>query len=191
MRLELLQGLLGVVDQSEAGALATTVLCAETEDGDLVLVGLVQVGQLLTELILGDVGAVGVEDVPGNTEMSVVRFFQCDFFSLRETRPWCWRPHRCLRLCVCVCVCVFRFHPQSPIVQFLVHRGKGKGGAYTTICLRASRGLRMNLRVRRVTGVSAILVVSGDAGMERVWMSTFNFRAVRSATVGASPFGKG
>lgn len=48
----------------------------------------------------------------------------------------------------------------------------------------------MNLRVRRVTGVSAILVVSGDARMERVWMSTFNFRAVRSATVGASPFGK-
>lgn len=48
----------------------------------------------------------------------------------------------------------------------------------------------MNLRVRRVTGVSAILVVSGDAGMERVWMSTFNFRAVRSATVGASLFGK-
>lgn len=62
--LELLQGLGGVVDQSEAGALATTVLCAETEDGDLVLVGLVQIGQLLTELVLGDVGAVGVEDVP-------------------------------------------------------------------------------------------------------------------------------
>jgi len=73
VRLELLQGLLGVVDQSEAGALATTVLCAEPEDGDLVLVGLVQVGQLLTELILGDVGAVGVEDVPGKTEMSVAR----------------------------------------------------------------------------------------------------------------------
>lgn len=64
MRLELLQGLGGVVDQSEAGALTTTVLCAETEDGDLVLVGLVQVGQLLTELVLGDVRAVGVEDVP-------------------------------------------------------------------------------------------------------------------------------
>ena len=71
--LELLQGLGGVVDESEAGGLATTVLCAETEDGDLVLVGLVQVGQLLAELILGDVGAVGVEDVPGKTEMSVAR----------------------------------------------------------------------------------------------------------------------
>lgn len=66
--LELLQGLDGVVDQSEAGGLATTVLGAETEDGDLVLVGLVQVGQLLAELILGDVGAVGVQDVTGNEE---------------------------------------------------------------------------------------------------------------------------
>lgn len=64
MGLELLQGLGGVVDESEASALTTTVLGAETEDGDLVLVGLVQVGQLLAELILGDVGAVGVEDVP-------------------------------------------------------------------------------------------------------------------------------
>lgn len=64
VRLELLEGLLGVVHQSEAGALTTTVLCAETEDGDLVLVGLVQIGQLLAELVLGDVGAVGVEDVP-------------------------------------------------------------------------------------------------------------------------------
>ncbi len=63
-RLELLQGLSGVVDESEAGALATTVLCAEAEDGNLVLVGLVQVGKLLTELVLGDVGAVGVQDVP-------------------------------------------------------------------------------------------------------------------------------
>jgi len=64
VRLELLQGLVRVVDQSEAGALATTVLRAEPEDRHLVLVGLVQVGQLLTELILGDVGAVGVEDIP-------------------------------------------------------------------------------------------------------------------------------
>lgn len=126
VRLELLQGLLGVVDQSEAGALATTVLCAETEDGDLVLVGLVQVGQLLPELILGDVGAVGVEDVPGNTEMSVARFFQCDFLCSKK----------CVRgvgvvlpvsSFLCVYVCVFRFHPRSPIVQFLVHRGEGKG----------------------------------------------------------------
>jgi hypothetical protein len=64
--LELLEGLGGIVDHGEASGLATTVLCAETEDGDLVLVGLVQVGKLLTKLILGDVGAVGVQDVTKN-----------------------------------------------------------------------------------------------------------------------------
>lgn len=63
MRFELLQGLNGVVDQSEASALATTELRAETEDGDLILVSLVEAGELLTEFILGNVGAVGVEDV--------------------------------------------------------------------------------------------------------------------------------
>lgn len=73
--LELLEGLGGVVDQSKAGALTTTVLCAETEDGDLVLVGLVQVGQLLTELVLGDVGAVGVEDVPRYSRKDVRSMF--------------------------------------------------------------------------------------------------------------------
>jgi hypothetical protein len=61
--LELLHGLGAVVDEGKAGALATTVLGAETEDGDLVLVGLVQLGELLAELILGDVRAVGVQDV--------------------------------------------------------------------------------------------------------------------------------
>jgi hypothetical protein len=73
--LELLQGLGGVVDQSEAGGLATTVLRAETEHGDLVLVGLVQVGQLLAELVLGDVRAVGVEDVPRNSRKMSDRCF--------------------------------------------------------------------------------------------------------------------
>lgn len=36
-------------------------------------------------------------------------------------------------------------------------------GAYTTICLRASRGLRMNLRVRRVTGASAMVAGAVDS----------------------------
>ena len=61
--LELLHRLGAVVDEGEASGLATTVLGAETEDGDLVLVGLVQLGELLAELILGDVRAVGVQDV--------------------------------------------------------------------------------------------------------------------------------
>jgi hypothetical protein len=37
------------------------------------------------------------------------------------------------------------------------HRNKGK--AYTTICLRPKRGLRMNLRVRKVIGASAMMKV--------------------------------
>jgi hypothetical protein len=61
--LELLHRLGAVVDEGEASGLATTVLGAETEDGDLVLVGLVELGELGAELILGDVGTVGVEDV--------------------------------------------------------------------------------------------------------------------------------
>lgn len=64
MRLKFLQGLVGIVNEGEASALATTVLSAETENGDLVLVGLVEVGKLITELVLGDIGAVGVEDIP-------------------------------------------------------------------------------------------------------------------------------
>lgn len=62
--LELLHGLVRVVHQRETGALAATVLRAEAEDGHLVFVGLVQVGDLVAEFVFGDVGAVGVEDVP-------------------------------------------------------------------------------------------------------------------------------
>lgn len=64
MGLELLHGLGGVIDKSEASGLATTELGAETEDVDLVLGGLVEGGQLLAELVLGDVRTVGVEDIP-------------------------------------------------------------------------------------------------------------------------------
>ena len=62
--LELLQSLGGVVDEGEASGLAATEVGAETEDLDLVLLGLVEGTELLTEFILGDVGAAGVEDVP-------------------------------------------------------------------------------------------------------------------------------
>jgi hypothetical protein len=68
--LELLQGLGGVVDEGEAGGLATTELRAQAEDGNLVLLGLVEAAELLAELILGDVGAVGVEDVTGKSPVS-------------------------------------------------------------------------------------------------------------------------
>jgi hypothetical protein len=36
---------------------------AQTEDGDLFLLSLVQATELLAELLLGDVGTVGVQDV--------------------------------------------------------------------------------------------------------------------------------
>lgn len=64
MGLELLHGLGGVIDEGEASGLAATELGAETEDVDLVLGGLVEGGQLLAELVLGDVRTVGVEDIP-------------------------------------------------------------------------------------------------------------------------------
>ena len=40
-----------------------------------------------------------------------------------------------------------------------VSASQGQGKAYTTICLRAKRGLRMNLRVRKVIGPSAMMKV--------------------------------
>ena len=61
--LELLHGDGVVVDEAETSALATTVLSDEAEDGDSVLLGLVVLGETLTELVLGHVGARGVEDV--------------------------------------------------------------------------------------------------------------------------------
>lgn len=64
VRLELLQSLVRVVDEGKAGALAATILGTETEDGNLVLVGLVEIGQLVAKLVLRDVGTVRVEDVP-------------------------------------------------------------------------------------------------------------------------------
>ena len=61
--LELLHRLGGVVDEGKAGGLAATELGPEAEDADLVLLGLVQAGELVAELLLGDVGAVRVEDI--------------------------------------------------------------------------------------------------------------------------------
>jgi hypothetical protein len=60
---ELLQRLGRIVDQRETSCLSTTILSLETENVDLVLVGLVHFGELATEFILGDVGSVWVEDI--------------------------------------------------------------------------------------------------------------------------------
>ena len=78
--LELLHGLGGVVDEGKAGALATTEVCLEAEDGDIVLLGLVELTELATELVLGDVGAVGVEDIPvGKKSIISMPLFPCWF----------------------------------------------------------------------------------------------------------------
>jgi hypothetical protein len=61
--LEFLQSVVGFVDQSEAGGLSATELGAEPEDGDLALVGLVELSKLRAKLILGDIGSVGVENI--------------------------------------------------------------------------------------------------------------------------------
>jgi hypothetical protein len=63
---ELLHGLDGVVDEGEACRFAATVGSTQAEDIDLVLVGFVDGGELVTEVVLGDVCAVGVEDVTGS-----------------------------------------------------------------------------------------------------------------------------
>lgn len=63
---ELLHGLNGVVDQGEASGLAATVLGAHAEDVDLVGIGLVNFGEFCSEVVLGDIGAVGVEDIAGD-----------------------------------------------------------------------------------------------------------------------------
>ena len=63
MRLKLLHHLMAVIYQSESGRFASAVLCAEPEARYGVLVGLVELGELLAEFVFGDVGAVGVEDV--------------------------------------------------------------------------------------------------------------------------------
>lgn len=69
--LEALHGLIAVVDERETRALATTVVCPETEDGDLVLAALVKLAELGPELVLGDVRARWVEDVTVKTSVLV------------------------------------------------------------------------------------------------------------------------
>jgi hypothetical protein len=63
MWLKLLQRLRRIVDESKTGCLSTTKLCSQTEDIDLVLIGLVEFGELGSEVVLCDVCAVRVEDI--------------------------------------------------------------------------------------------------------------------------------
>jgi hypothetical protein len=70
MRLKLLHHLVRVVDQRETGALATAILCSEAEDGDRVFAGFVELGEFGPEFVFGDIGAVGVKDIPGSKIIS-------------------------------------------------------------------------------------------------------------------------
>ena len=61
--LEALLGSLVVVDEGETSATASTKVCPETKGNDAGGVGLVDARKLFGEVGLGDVGAVGVENV--------------------------------------------------------------------------------------------------------------------------------
>ena len=63
MGLKLLHRFGRVVDERKPSRLAATKLGSETENGNLLLAGLVHCGELGAEVIFGDVGEVRVEDV--------------------------------------------------------------------------------------------------------------------------------
>ena len=118
--LELLHGLGGVVDEGEAGGLAATELGSETEDVDLILLGLVHGAELLSELLLGDVGTSGVEDVTVQHSISPI------FFNLQTVPIQSPSPH---------------FHPSkdeivsahtSTAMRLRMHR-RGSGGRGTEV----------------------------------------------------------
>ena len=60
---EFLKSLDTVVDEGETGGFAAAVVCAQTEDVDLVFVGFVHLGQLSPQVVLGHVGSVWVQNV--------------------------------------------------------------------------------------------------------------------------------
>jgi hypothetical protein len=64
--LELLHRLDRIVDERETGGFAAAILCPQAEDVDLVFIGFVDGGEFVAEVVFGDVGAVGVEDVAGS-----------------------------------------------------------------------------------------------------------------------------
>ena len=68
MRLKLLHHLMAIIDKCKPSALPPSVLCSEAEAGHLIFVRLIELGELGTEFVFSDVGAVGVEDISGMTE---------------------------------------------------------------------------------------------------------------------------
>lgn len=66
--LELLSVSNRVVNKTETSGSTTTVLGSEAKDGDGILVSLVGRSKLLSELVLGDVGSVWVENLNNELE---------------------------------------------------------------------------------------------------------------------------
>jgi hypothetical protein len=135
--LELLQCLWGIVNEGESGSLSTTELGLEAENVDLLLGALVELSELAAEVILGDIGAVWVKDVT---------IQQLDLYpEILHSIPFA-----CVRA----------------DAELLIARRSWSGllvnGTYMTICLRPKRGLRMNLRVRSVTGCSRSAILTKD-----------------------------
>jgi hypothetical protein len=59
---------------------------------------------------------------------------------------------------------------EPPEVEQGVALYQGKINTHTTICLRPSSGLPMNLRVRNVTGVSlSAIIAASDANLSECW----------------------
>ena len=63
MRLKFLHDLMRIIDECKPSALASTILCPESEARDLVFIGFVEFGEFLAELVFRDVGTVGVKDI--------------------------------------------------------------------------------------------------------------------------------
>lgn len=85
MGFEFLHCLWGIVDKSETGSLSTTELGAETENVDLICAGLVEFGEFASELILGDVGTVWVEDVTKfKNPLSAFQFLNVPYYTSDE-----------------------------------------------------------------------------------------------------------
>ena len=91
-----------IVDERKSSALASTVLCPETEAGDLVFAGFVEFGEFLAELVFGDIGAVGVEDITLSHDISMAYGSEFVFATrVQEGNTHttiCFRPRREFRM---------------------------------------------------------------------------------------------
>lgn len=65
MSIELLSVFDGIVDESESGGSASSELGLKSVDDDVVEVGLVHLGELLSEVLLLHVGSLGMGDLKG------------------------------------------------------------------------------------------------------------------------------